>query len=112
MHSTVYSISTHLFASNAVQQLQQDSGIEVESGTVEEFRHAILSGDFAAAEQLSSTLPLIQSQNNTDRVKFLIREQMFLELLEGKHTMEALHVLRHELTPLGQDVDRLHQLSR
>ncbi|CAO3599817.1 unnamed protein product [Absidia cylindrospora] len=46
-----------------------------------------------------------------DRAKFLIREQLFLEHLETKDTIKALQVLRHELTPLGQDVTRLHELT-
>ncbi|CAO3608245.1 unnamed protein product [Cunninghamella echinulata] len=44
-------------------------------------------------------------------VYFLIRQQQFLELLEAKDTMKALHVLRQELTPVSQNVDQLHRLS-
>jgi hypothetical protein len=41
----------------------------------------------------------------------LIRQQKFLELLEKNETMKALYVLRSEITPLGQNTDRLHQLT-
>ncbi|KAI8341837.1 WD40-repeat-containing domain protein [Chlamydoabsidia padenii] len=97
--------------SDVVQQLEEGTGIQVESATVQEFRQAILTGDYTLAENLLSTLPLIQSQKDMDQIKFHIREQLFLELLEDKNTMKALQVLRQELTPLAQDVDRLHQLS-
>ncbi|KAI8099426.1 WD40-repeat-containing domain protein [Halteromyces radiatus] len=96
---------------NVAQQLQKEAEIELESKTVQDFRQAILSGQFPLAEELLSTLTLVQSQQTMDHVKFLIREQRYLELLEAKNTMKALQVLRQELTPLGQDVHRLHQLS-
>lgn len=45
-------------------------------------------------------------------VKFLIREQKFLELLEAQQIKNALVVLRSELTPLNQNMDRVHALTR
>lgn len=44
-------------------------------------------------------------------MRFLLLEAKYLEYLdEGLH-MEALHVLRNELTPLKHNTDRVHQLS-
>lgn len=45
-------------------------------------------------------------------MKFRMREQKYLELLEERDLSGALHVLRHELTPLNQDITKLHELSR
>jgi len=44
-------------------------------------------------------------------MKFLLQEQKYLEYLEDGRVMEALNVLRHELTPLQHNVARVHELS-
>lgn len=49
---------------------------------------------------------------NENEMKFRMRQQKYLELLEGRDLGAALIVLRQELTPLHQDVRRLHLLSR
>lgn len=41
-----------------------------------------------------------------------MRQQKFLELLEVADVSKALQVLRMELTPLNQSVEKLHSLSR
>ena len=45
-------------------------------------------------------------------MKFLILEQKYLEFLEDGRALDALHVLRNELTPLQHNIDRVHVLSR
>ncbi|KAI8393918.1 WD40-repeat-containing domain protein [Radiomyces spectabilis] len=95
---------------DAADQLQRDSGVSLESETVGQFRQAVLNGDWALAESLLSTLALVPSANPAEAI-FLLRQQRFLELLEARKVMKALHVLRNELQPLGQQVDRLHELS-
>lgn len=108
-----YFVLTLIFR-NAAKTLEQDSGIALESETVTRFRAAILAGDWSLAESLLTMLPGNDDPESTDllQAQFLIRQQKFLELLEAQKTMKALHVLRNELTPLGQSIDRLHQLSR
>ncbi|ORX50115.1 WD40 repeat-like protein [Hesseltinella vesiculosa] len=96
---------------HVVDTLQQDTGIDLEPGSVHDFRQSILQGNFTLAETLINTLPLRHKDGGLDQAYFLIREQRFLELLEAKQTIKALQVLRQEMTPLGQDVQRLHQLS-
>lgn len=44
-------------------------------------------------------------------MKFLLLEQKYLEYLEDGRPLEALHVLRNELTPLQHNTPRVHQLS-
>lgn len=44
-------------------------------------------------------------------MKFLVLEQKYLEYLEEGRVLDALHVLRNELTPLQYNTPRVHQLS-
>lgn len=55
-------------------------------------------------------LPLAEGANLT-LLKFLLRQQKYLELLEKRDLKSALDVLRSELTPLRTDTGRLHFLS-
>ncbi|KAF2815690.1 WD40 repeat-like protein [Mytilinidion resinicola] len=48
---------------------------------------------------------------NENEMKFWMRQQKYLELLETRDLGSALMVLRQELTPLHQDEGRLHALS-
>lgn len=56
-------------------------------------------------------LPLAEGANR-DEMLFWLKQQKYLELLERRDLGKALMVLRQELTPLHQDVGRLHILSR
>ena len=49
---------------------------------------------------------------NRNEMLFWMKQQKYLELLERRDLGKALMVLRQELTPLHQDVGRLHALSR
>nr|OQO23613.1 hypothetical protein B0A51_08070 [Rachicladosporium sp. CCFEE 5018] len=44
-------------------------------------------------------------------LKFLLRQQKYLELLERRDVEAALGVLRNELTPLKRDIGRIHTIS-
>ncbi|KAI4194518.1 MAG: hypothetical protein LQ350_007725 [Teloschistes chrysophthalmus] len=113
----------------AANKLSEESGYEVESPVVAHFRHAVLQGDWAEAEIL-----LFGSEppdggggvsiNNGDhrglkfvdgvdqnQLRFQLRTQKYLELLESKDQGRALMVLRQELTPLKQDRGQLQDLS-
>ena len=56
-------------------------------------------------------LPLAEGADITT-LKFLMRQQKYLELLENRDLNTALTVLRSELTPLKRDIGRIHALSR
>nr|POE87606.1 wd repeat-containing protein 26 [Quercus suber] len=58
----------------------------------------------------SRGLPLAQGADRT-MLKFLLRQQKYLELLERRDLNAALMVLRNELQPLRRDTLRLHTLS-
>jgi len=48
---------------------------------------------------------------NKNEMLFWMRQQKYLELLEEQDIGGALTVLRQELTPLHQDIGRLHALT-
>lgn len=64
-----------------------------------------------ANSQRSGGLLLAEGANR-DEMLFWMKQQKYLELLEKRDLGNALTVLRQELTPLHQDVGRLHFLSR
>ena len=118
---------------SAANRLSQESGYEVESPTVAAFRNAIVQGHWAEAESLLfgvdseadgggvsisngdwqhlGGLQLAEGAD-PDAMRFSIREQKYLELLENQDTGKAMMVLRHELQPLHHDRGRLDALSR
>ena len=109
----------------AAATLSQESGYELESPAVASFRHAVLQGEWAEAEDLlydGSTEGggggvhggslVLQDGADKNLMRFWLRRQKFLELLEQKDTGRALMVLRLELTPIYQVTDKLHFLSR
>ncbi|CAD0111970.1 unnamed protein product [Aureobasidium uvarum] len=111
----IQSLSDLGYQSTALK-LSQESGYELEVPSVAAFRTAVQNGHWDEAEALlfgdatRDGLPLCEGAKRDDMV-FLIRQQKYLELLELRQLSKALMVLRQELTPLRQDVARLHTLS-
>lgn len=62
------------------------------------------------SSQHSPGLTLAEGANR-EAMLFWLKQQKYLELLERRDLSKALAVLRQELTPLHQDVGRLHTLS-
>ncbi|ROW09133.1 hypothetical protein VPNG_05780 [Cytospora leucostoma] len=109
---------------SAAENVSRDSGYELESHTVAAFRSAVISGDWSEAERLlfgasaagqgstrSGNGLVLSEEADRDEMRFCIRQQKFLELLEQREYRQALNVLRTELTPLDQDAQKLHFLS-
>ena len=117
----------------AANKLSHESGYEVESPAVGAFRNAILQGQWPEAESLLFEVDSeadgggvsisnghshhlgglkLAASADPDSMKFSIREQKYLELLEKTDTTTAIMILRHELQPLRHDVGRLDHLSR
>ncbi|KAL8829752.1 MAG: hypothetical protein Q9170_006038 [Blastenia crenularia] len=105
----------------AADKLSQESGFEVESSTVGQFREAVLQGDWEEAEVLllgseppdggggvsirngdHRGLKLIDGADR-EEIRFHLKTQKYLELLENGDLGRALLVLRQELRPLEQD---------
>lgn len=102
------------------EQLMVESGCRLDHPAAVQFRAHVLQGDWAKADHdLQELQPLLQpttnSTNNFDNqlteMRFLLLEQKYLEHLEEGRVLEALHVLRNELTPLQHRTVRVHQLS-
>lgn len=109
----------------AAGTLSQESGYDLESTAVAAFRNAVLQGEWTEAEELlfgGSTEEggasihvnglILRDGVDKNFMRFWIRQQKFLELLEQKDMGRAINVLRSELTPLYQDTAKLHFLSR
>lgn len=71
-----------------------------------------MDGDWAKAEtDLGELKPLLESPQAMTEMQFLVLEQKYLEQLEDGRLLEALHCLRHDLTPLKHNTERVHELS-
>ncbi|RUS21775.1 hypothetical protein BC938DRAFT_475356 [Jimgerdemannia flammicorona] len=97
--------------SEAAAALERESGFMLETSSIRQFREGVLTGDWQSVETLLSVLELDQ-ELEIKEIKFLIRQQKYLELLESRNIKKALQVLRNELTPLDYSLERLHALSR
>ena len=116
---------------DSANSLVRESGYELESPAVAAFRQSMLDGEWAEAESLlfgstttnSSGTRLINGHSSSHNgfqlaygvdeqdVRFQLRRQKYLELLEARDHAGALMVLRQELTPLHRDTGQLHNLS-
>ncbi|KJK75073.1 hypothetical protein H634G_09708 [Metarhizium anisopliae BRIP 53293] len=110
----------------AAESVSEESGFKLENPTVAAFRSAVLEGSWAEAEDLL-TEAIVAGQAGEDGgggnglvlapgsernvMRFAMRQQKFLELLETRDTTRALQVLRGELTPLDHDTVKVHFLS-
>lgn len=117
---------TDLGYQSAAVSLVDESGYDLESPAVASFRNAVLQGQWNEAERLLFGASIqeggvslhggrglaLREGVDEDVMRFWLRQQKFLELLEQRETSKALVVLRTELNPLHQDVTKLHFLSR
>uniref|UniRef100_A0A8C5BAH4 WD repeat-containing protein 26 n=1 Tax=Gadus morhua TaxID=8049 RepID=A0A8C5BAH4_GADMO len=95
-----------------VDLLMQESGCRLEHSSATKFRNHVMEGDWDKAENdLNELRALMHSPNAIVRMKFLLLQQKYLEYLEDGKVLEALQVLRGELTPLKYNTDRIHVLS-
>ncbi|CRL00165.1 CLUMA_CG013441, isoform A [Clunio marinus] len=102
------------------QMLMQESGCSLEHPAASKFREHVLCGDWHKADydlqELQSIvdndeMKLTTKPTNLIEMKFLLLEQKYLEYLDDSRPIDALHVLRNELTPLQHNTPRVHQLS-
>ncbi|XP_063923477.1 WD repeat-containing protein 26 [Zophobas morio] len=92
--------------------LMAESGCRLDHPAAAKFRQHVMDGDWTKADHdLQELNSLIGSSHNLMEMKFLLLEQKYLEYLEDARVLDALHVLRNELTPLQHNTSRVHQLS-
>ncbi|XP_041469175.1 WD repeat-containing protein 26-like [Lytechinus variegatus] len=108
-------IGQHLMGlgyTKTVDLLMRESGCRLEHDSAAKFRSHIMTGEFSKAdEDLDELKSLMECPQGAKKMRFLILEQKFLELLEDGSIIEALDCLRKELTPLKYNTDRVHVLS-
>ncbi|XP_036326209.1 WD repeat-containing protein 26 homolog [Rhagoletis pomonella] len=98
----------------SVKTLMTESGCYLEHPAASKFREHVLSGEWGKADaDLKELEPLIDNGKPSTiiEMKFLLLEQKYLEFLDDGCPLDALHVLRNELTPLQHNTSRVHQLS-
>lgn len=103
---------------STAETLTKESGFELESPTVAAFRSAVLEGRWAEVEDLllhqkdeSEAGLVLGNDAPIALIKFWIREQKFLELLEARDISSAVICLRSEITPVNPGMHTLHTLS-
>jgi len=95
-----------------VDQLAAESGCVLEHPSAAKFRAHIMSGEWDLADvDLADLQSLVVSLQDLTKMKFLLLEQKYLELLEDGLLMEALTCLRNQVTPLKYNTDQVHRLS-
>ncbi|XP_039973024.1 WD repeat-containing protein 26 [Xiphias gladius] len=95
-----------------VDLLMQESGCRLEHPSATKFRNHVMEGEWDQAESdLNELKALMHSPSAIVRMKFLLQQQKYLEYLEDGKVLEALQVLRAELTPLKYNTERIHILS-
>ncbi|KAJ4145495.1 hypothetical protein LMH87_004344 [Akanthomyces muscarius] len=107
----------------AAENVSHESGFNLESPTVAAFRSSVLQGAWNETEKLLNGATTFEEQGEpgnglvlaagSDRstMRFWVRQQKYLELLEQRDTTSALMALRNDLTPLSQDTEKLRLLS-
>uniref|UniRef100_A0A8C9RBL8 WD repeat-containing protein 26 n=1 Tax=Scleropages formosus TaxID=113540 RepID=A0A8C9RBL8_SCLFO len=97
-----------------VDLLMQESGCRLEHPAATKFRNHVMDGEWDKAENDLNELKALMLSPNAivvSRMKFLLLQQKYLEYLEDGKVLDALQVLRGELTPLKYNTDRIHVLS-
>ncbi|XP_078068255.1 WD repeat-containing protein 26 isoform X2 [Mustelus asterias] len=95
-----------------VDLLMQESGCRLEHPSATKFRNHVMDGEWEKAENdLNELKSLVHSPHVIVKMKFLLLQQKYLEYLEDGKVLEALQVLRSELTPLKYNTERIHILS-
>lgn len=90
--------------------LEEESGITLHKPMVNLFREQVIDGNWDNAVVTLNKIGL-QDENIVKSAAFLILEQKFFELLRNDNVMGAMKTLRCEITPLGVNRKRVHELS-
>eukprot|EP01137_Pigoraptor_chileana_P019367 Opistho-2@80313 len=96
---------------SSARSLEKESGYILEAPAVAKLRSGVMDGDWKLVDSLLPEMN-VDEEDDLPRARFLVYQQKFLELLERREVTMALECLRQELTPLRQEPDRLHKLSR
>lgn len=132
------SLSLFLFVfSRTAELLSQESGCKFDHPIATRFYAHVIEGDWVkvrrlieiifwvfllmlvpskispqAEADLNDLKNLLENPHNALEMKFLLLEQKYFEYLDDGRTIDALYSLRHEITTLGYNLNRVHELSR
>ncbi|KAM3556118.1 hypothetical protein ARSEF4850_005682 [Beauveria asiatica] len=107
----------------AAENVSNESGFTLENPTVAAFRSSVLDGAWDETEKLLNGAVtseghgepgnglVLAAGSDRSTMRFWVRQQKYLELLERRDTSRALMALRNDLTPLSQDTEKLRLLS-
>ncbi|CAO2200059.1 unnamed protein product [Urochloa humidicola] len=90
--------------------LEEESGITLHNPMVNLFRKQVIDGKWDHAVVTLNKIGLLD-ENIVKSAAFLILEQKFFELLRDDNVMGAMKTLQSEITPLGVNRKRVHELS-
>uniref|UniRef100_A0ACD5XN25 Uncharacterized protein n=2 Tax=Avena sativa TaxID=4498 RepID=A0ACD5XN25_AVESA len=90
--------------------LEEESGITLHSPLVNLFRKQVLDGNWDSAVTTLNKLGLLD-EDVVKSAAFLLLEQKFFELLRNDNLMGAIKTLQSEISPLGVNRKRVHEMS-
>ncbi|XP_049936427.1 WD repeat-containing protein 26 homolog isoform X2 [Nymphaea colorata] len=90
--------------------LEEESGISLNSSTVNLFRQEVLEGKWDKSVATLGKIAQLEDKI-VKSASFLILEQKFFELLQKEQVLDALKTLRLEIAPLCINKDRVHELA-
>ncbi|KAM0881237.1 hypothetical protein ACQ4PT_033076 [Festuca glaucescens] len=90
--------------------LEEESGITLHSPLVNLFRKQVLDGNWDSAVATLNKLGLLD-ENTVKSAAFLLLEQKFFEHLRNDNLMGAIKTLRSDISPLGVNRRRVHEMS-
>ncbi|UPR04175.1 WD40 repeat domain-containing protein [Chloropicon primus] len=114
---------------DVAKHLENSSGVDLHSDRVRRLQEGCLSGEWEMVIRLIDTekmhlfgldssdvaeggaSPQVGLEERVQKAKFLILEQKYLECLSSGDVQQALQCLREEITPLGINMPRLHELA-
>lgn len=103
----------NLGLNRTVEQLACESGCILEDPTASKMRQHVMDGKWDKVEAdvllLQSSLPI--SAQELTKMRLMILEQKYLEMLEDGQHHEALDCLRNQVTPLKPNTEHVRQLS-
>ena len=101
---------------NSAAALEREAGVRLKSHIVTQLQDAVLQGRWEEVEVLARRGELGLSALQSALCRFVVKRQLFLELLEEEEVEAAMECLQVHLTPLarhaGQDKEELHKLAR
>lgn len=71
-----------------------------------------MQGAWEGVDQVATSPDLGLSDEQLSKVRYVVKKQEFLELLEGKEVGKAVECLQTHLTPLAPNSEEVHKLAR